>query len=102
LAHPTLYRPIKQYQLTSFGVLVAQKLEQARKEFAKAFSMRGMGEHHPHPPMFKKLSKEELSEILNIADPKALESFQKHIENHIQHDQWILREIKREIKQKKT
>ena len=95
-------RPIKQYQLTSFGILVAQKLEQARKEFAKAFSMRGMRGHHPPPPMFKQLSKEELAKILNIADLDVLESFQKHIENHIQHDKWILEEIRQEINHKKT
>ena len=94
-------RPMKQYQLTPFGILVAERLENARRDFAKAFIMKGKGKHHPPPPLFKGLTKEELSEALNEADLEALEGFQKHLEHRIRHDQRILKEVEKEIKVKK-
>ena len=94
-------RPMKQYQLTPFGILVSERLENARRDFAKAFIMKGKGKHHPPPPLFKGLTKEELSEALNEADLEALKDFQKHLEHRIRHDQRILKEVEKEIKVKK-
>lgn len=95
-------RPIKQYQLTSFGILVAQGLEQARKEFAKDFIIKGTGKHHPPPPLLRGLSKEELLETFNESSLESLEDFRNHLEKQLQHDQKILQQVEKEIKFKKN
>ncbi len=66
----------KNYQLTDYGVEVAQKLGQARKDFAKAFRM-----HRPPPrphlhfaKSILELPDEEISELLRETSLEDLES----------------------------
>jgi DNA-binding PadR family transcriptional regulator len=83
-------RQVIKYKLTDFGVLVAQKLQVARKEFAKAFITRRTPDHPPPPPFFGNLSKTEIKETLEESDRESLEKLKTHQEKILKHHQKLL------------
>ncbi len=75
----------KNYQLTDYGVEVAQKLRQARKDFTKAFRMHGPPPR-PHFHFAKsilELSDEEISELLKDTSLEDLEREKKQLKESI-------------------
>ncbi|MFX0015001.1 MAG: PadR family transcriptional regulator [Promethearchaeota archaeon] len=97
----------KNYQLTDYGLKVAQKLEQARIEFAKSFRMhpRRNQPPAPHLQMIKsklELSDEELSELLKNASLPDLESEKRQLEDSILMIQDTLRAVEEEIERRRS
>lgn len=97
----------KQYQLTDYGVEVAQKLEQARKDFAKAFRIhpRHGPPLRPHLQMIKsklELSDEEVSELLKNATLKDLEIEENQLKEGILMIQDTLKAVEGEIERRKA
>ncbi len=79
--------------------MVAQKLETARKEFAKAFiTKRTNGYPPPPPPFFKHLSEIEIRESLDKSDLKTLKELKSHQKKLLQHNQKLLDMIDDSIK----
>ena len=77
-------RVIKKYILTPFGIRVAEKVEEARKEFVRAFiAARAKSLHLPLSRLKKEFSDAELSEILDNMDLDALKSSQNHLQMKI-------------------
>ncbi|UCG04014.1 MAG: PadR family transcriptional regulator [Candidatus Heimdallarchaeota archaeon] len=97
----------KKYRLTDYGLEVAQKLEQARKDFAKAFRIhpRHIPPPQSHLQMIKSkldLSDEEISEILASASLRDLKIEKKQLEESILLIQETLKAVEAEIERKKT
>ena len=93
-------RSIKQYCLTPFGIVVAKKLEESRKNMAKHFIARHGGAPRPPPPMFR-LPKKELIEILEETEVEHLVDFQHHLLKIRDHNQEILDIIDKLLEKKK-
>jgi DNA-binding PadR family transcriptional regulator len=94
-------RSIKQYCLTPFGMVVAKKLEENRKNMAKHFISRHGDAPRPLPPMFR-LPKKDLLAILKESDVVHLEDFQQHLIKMQKHNQELLNIIDNLLKEKKT
>lgn len=97
----------KKYQLTDYGIEVAQKLEQARKDFTRAFRIhsRHGPPPHPHLQMIKsklELSNKEISELLKNASLKDLEIEESQLKESILMIQDTLRAVEAEIERKKA
>lgn len=97
----------KKYQLTDYGVEVAQKLDQARKDFAKAFRIhpRHGPPPRPHLQMIKsklELTDEEFSELLKNASLEDLKIEKSKLNEHILLIQHTLRAVEAEIERKVT
>ncbi len=91
-----------EYRLTPFGLQTAKKLEEARKEFAKAFIAGKKGEMPP--PLFpfgRHLPPEEAKEILRQASDEALFSHRNQIKERMRHTQKHLKYIENELKNRK-
>jgi DNA-binding PadR family transcriptional regulator len=94
-------RSIKQYCLTPFGIIVAKKLEEKRKEMAKNFiSKHGETPRLP-PPMFR-LPRKELLKVLEESEMEHLVDFQNHLLKIQKHNNEILDIIDNLLKEKKT
>ncbi|MFX0205026.1 MAG: PadR family transcriptional regulator [Candidatus Hodarchaeota archaeon] len=96
----------KKYQLTDYGVEVAQKLEQARHDFAKAFKIhpRHGPPPRPHLQMIKyklELTDEEFSELLENASLEDLKIEERKLNEHILLIQDTLKAVEAEINRKK-
>ncbi|MHA2304215.1 MAG: PadR family transcriptional regulator [Candidatus Hodarchaeales archaeon] len=100
-------RTVIEYQLTPFGLIVAKKLEEARKNFAKAF-ITGKSKHMPPPlfPLGREFSPEEAQEIITKSSDDVLKNHRNHMNNRIKHvkDQLILieNELYRRNKEKES
>ncbi len=94
-------RPIKQYRLTPYGILVATKLEDMRKDMTRHFISGQGGAPRPPPPMFR-LPKEELFKILKNTDADHLEEFHQHFLKMQTQNQEILKFLDTLLKEKKT
>ena len=96
-------RTVIEYQLTPFGLKVGKKLEDARKNFAKAF-VSGNGSNIPHLlfPIGRKLSHKEVQAILTEAPEDGLLSHKHYINKRLKHikDQLKLLENELERRQK--
>ena len=97
----------KKYQLTDYGVEVAQKLEQARKDFAKAFKIhpRYGPPPRPHLQMIKsklELTDGEFHELLQNASLEDLKIEETKLNEHILMIQDTLKAIEAEIEQKQA
>ena len=97
-------RLTKNYQLTDYGVKVAQKLGKARRDFTKSFRM-----HRPPPPPhlhFAKsilgLSDDKFSEILKETSLEDLESEKGKLEEGILSMKDAIKAIKAEIDRRKA
>ncbi|MFX1517718.1 MAG: hypothetical protein ACFFC6_15550, partial [Promethearchaeota archaeon] len=95
------------YQLTDFGAEVAQKLEQARKDFVKAFKIhpRHGPPSRPHLQMIKsrlELTDEELSELLDNATLEDLMIEERKLKENILLIQDTLKAVEAEIERKKV
>ncbi len=100
-------RFIKKYQLTDYGVEVAQKLEQARKDFTKAFRIhpRHGPPPRPHLQMIKsrlELNDDEFSELLKKASLKDLEMEENQLKENILMIQDTLKAVEVEINRRKS
>ncbi|MFX1283336.1 MAG: PadR family transcriptional regulator [Promethearchaeota archaeon] len=99
-------RDIKKYQLTDYGVEVAQKLEQARRDFAKAFRIHRHGPPpRPHLQMIKsklELTDEEFSELLQNASLEDLEMEETQLKETILMIQNTLQAVEEEIKLRRS
>jgi DNA-binding PadR family transcriptional regulator len=95
-------RPIKQYCLTPFGINVAEKLESARKDFAKAFIIKHDGAPPHPPPPFRELSKEEIIETLRDASLDRLEELRHQMTHALQYNQEMLKAVEKELETKKN
>lgn len=92
----------KKYQLTDYGLEVAQRLEQARKDFAKSFRIhpRHGPPPTPHLQMIKsklEISDEDLSELLKNASLADLKSEKRQLEQNILMIRDTLRAVEEEI-----
>ncbi len=100
-------RTVIEYQLTDFGLKVAKKLEEARKEFARAF-IAGESSHIPPPlfPLGRTFSPEEAQGILSKASDDALKKHRIHMKKKIKHveDQLIFieEELDKRTREKKS
>jgi len=99
-------RDIKKYRLTDYGVEVAQKLEQARKDFAKAFSIhpRHGPPPRPHLQIIKsklELSDEEFSDLLKNASINELEMEENQLKETVLMIQDTLKAVEEEIERRR-
>ena len=97
----------KKYQLTEYGVEVAQKLEQARKDFVKAFRIhpRHGPPPRPHLQMIKsrlELTDEEVSELLKNATSSDLEREKIQLQESILLIQDTLKAVEEETERRRT
>ena len=97
----------KKYQLTDYGVEVAQKLEQARKDFAKAFRIHPRHGPPPRPHLHMITSKleltdEEFSELLKNASLEDLKIEESKLNENILLIQDTLKAVKAEIEHKQA
>ncbi|MFX0211629.1 MAG: PadR family transcriptional regulator [Candidatus Hodarchaeota archaeon] len=100
-------RDIKKYQLTDYGVEVAQKLEQARRDFAKAFRIhpRHGTPPRPHLQIIKsklELNDEEFTDILQNANLNDLEREKNQLNETILMIQDTLKAVEQEIERRRT
>jgi DNA-binding PadR family transcriptional regulator len=95
-------RTVIEYELTPFGLKVAKKLEEARKDFARAF-ITGEGKHIPPPlfPIGRHFSPEEAQEVITKASDDALKKHSFHIKKKITHGQNQLKLIEEELDRRK-
>jgi DNA-binding PadR family transcriptional regulator len=94
----------KKYCLTDYGLKVAQKLEQARKDFTKAFRIHPRPPSRPHLQMIKtvlELSDKEVSELLQNASLKDLEAEELQLKESIILIQDTLDAVEAEIERRK-
>lgn len=91
-----------EYKLTPFGLKTAQKLEEARKEFAKAF-IAGKKGHLPPLlfPLGSNISPEEAKKIFLKAPDEVLCSHRDHIKGKMEHIQQHLEYIEKEQDRRK-
>ncbi len=89
----------KQYCLTPFGIIVARKIEDHRKNMTQRFISRTGEAPHPPPPMFR-LPKAELLEILEQSDVTHLKEFKRHLLTIQNHNQKLLDMIDKLLKEK--
>ncbi|MFW9906106.1 MAG: PadR family transcriptional regulator [Candidatus Thorarchaeota archaeon] len=97
----------KKYRLTDYGLEVAQKLEQARKDFTKAFRMhpRHGPSKRPHLQMITsrlELTDEEVSELLTNASFEELREEESQLKESILLIQDTLKAVKAEIRRRKS
>jgi DNA-binding PadR family transcriptional regulator len=97
----------KKYRLTDYGLEVAQKLEQARRDFANAFKIHPRHGPPPNPDlqMIKsklELTDEELSELLHKASLKDLEMEESQLKDSILLIQDTLKAVEAEIERRKA
>lgn len=97
----------KKYQLTDYGVEVAQKLEQARRDFTKSFRIhpRHGPPPRPHLQMIKsklELDDEEVSELLKNASLEDLEMEETQLKESIIMIQDTLKAVEAEIASRKA
>ncbi len=91
-----------EYKLTPFGLKTAQKLEEARKEFAKAF-IEGKKGHLPPLlfPLGSNISPEEAKKIFLKAPDEVLCSHRDQIKEKIEHIHKHLEYIEKELDHRK-
>ena len=91
-----------EYKLTPFGLKTAQKLEEARKEFAKAF-IEGKKGHLPPLlfPLGSNISQEEAKKIFLKAPDEVLCSHRDHIKGKMEHIHKHLEYIEEELDRRK-
>ncbi len=97
----------KKYRLTDYGLEVAQKLEQARKDFTRAFRMhpRHGPPSRPHLQMIKSrldLTDEEVSELLENASIEDLKVEESQLKESIFLIQDTLKAVEVEIERRKA
>jgi DNA-binding PadR family transcriptional regulator len=95
-------RIIRRYRLTSYGVKVAKKVEQARKDFSKSFIPRRKG---PPPvsllKLESKISDKEFLTLLKELDIDVLETERNHLKKRIPKLQETLEVLEGEIAKRK-
>ena len=94
-------RSVKHYKLTPFGMKVAEKLEESRKEFTRSFILGKDKPVGPPPQLFSNLSQEELQEVLSEAETERLEHHLKHLQKSIEHTSKLIRMIEEELTTRK-
>jgi DNA-binding PadR family transcriptional regulator len=96
-------RLTKNYRLTPFGVKVAEKLENARKDFTKAFIV---SKGKPPPLLALKLkdrfSDDEILELMKELDLEVLEKEKNHLKEGIQILQKTLERLEEEITKRRA
>ncbi|MFX0122224.1 MAG: PadR family transcriptional regulator [Candidatus Hodarchaeota archaeon] len=97
----------KKYQLTDYGLEVAQKLEKARRDFAKAFKIhsRHSPPLRPHLQLIKsklELTDEEVFELLKNASLNDLKIEEKQLKESILMIQDTLKAVEAEIERRKA
>jgi len=94
-------RSVKYYRLTPFGMKVAEKLEESRKEFTRSFILGKEKTVGPPPQLFSNLSQEELKEVLSETETERLEHHLKHLQKSMEHTSNLMRMIEEELTTRK-
>ncbi|WP_455140841.1 PadR family transcriptional regulator [Candidatus Hodarchaeum mangrovi] len=90
-------RSVKHYRLTPFGMKVAEKLEESRKEFTRSFILGKEKPIGPPPQLFSNLSQEELQEVLTETEAERLELHLKHLHKSMEHTSKLIQMVEDEI-----